>query len=252
MHNSTSLDSSYVIGQSKLHNFYSFAKKGFKDMTLICTKFDDDRIIIGADSCLNLNNGNKISIQKVFYNEQKSIIVAYAGDSSIIMNGKEIQINDLIGFHLNKNYASFSELKESLINDIILFLPGDKDALGQIIFAFVNNDKQMKLKGYEITRRAYTNISETKTISLIDSDSFFFDKERLWSCGSIDRETVNNEYMKVKYNYPNSPTELLIAETINSFAQNKDYETIGGQKYLVSIDTTSNITTYINGKEAEF
>lgn len=103
MYNSISMDSNYDICKTGLNdNNLSYSQKGNKEMTLICTKINNDEIIIAADSCLKMNNGNKINIQKIFYDKAKSLVIAYAGDSSVVMNGQNIKINNIIEHHLKK------------------------------------------------------------------------------------------------------------------------------------------------------
>ena len=76
MYNSISMDSNYDICKTGLNdNNLSYSQKGNKEMALICTKINNDEIIIAADSCLNMNNGNKINIQKIFYDKAKSLVI---------------------------------------------------------------------------------------------------------------------------------------------------------------------------------
>lgn len=254
MYNSISMDSNYDICKTGLNdNNLSYSQKGNKEMTLICTKINSDEIIIAADSCLNMNNGNKINIQKIFYDKAKSLVIAYAGDSSVVMNGQNIKINNIIEHHLKKNtYTDFNELRESIISDIICFLPGDKKALGQIIFAFLNSSSELKLKGYEIVREAYADIKNTKIYPIIDSDSFFFKKNELWSCGAINHQIVNTTFYKLKRECSDLGENEIIIKTIEEFSKNDDYEHIGGSTYVAILNNKGAIKTFIDGKEKEF
>lgn len=250
IYKSTSLTNQYIINQTRF-NHTSFEKKGFSEMTLICTKFTNNKIIIGVDSCLNLKNGNKSNIQKLFYNKSKSIIVAFAGDSSVIMNGKEMKINDIINFHLNKNYPSFADLKESLIHDIIEFLPIDKnETLGQIIFVYFDNEKP-NVKGYQV-KFENGNKQNAKIDLIVDSNSYFFNKKAIWSCGAINNTTVNNAFRELKLSLPHLEGKEIITKTMELFTKNDYYDFIGGDIYLATLDNCGNLTTYMNGIEAKW
>lgn len=124
--------------------------------------------------------------------------------------------------------------------------------MGQIIFAFLNSSNELKLKGYEIVREAYADIKNTKIYPIIDSDSFLFKKNELWSCGAINHQLVNTTFYKLKRECSDLGENEIIIKTIEEFSKNDDYEHIGGSTYVAILNNKGAIKTFIDGKEKEF
>ncbi|RGC87914.1 hypothetical protein [Thomasclavelia ramosa] len=108
------------------------------------------------------------------------------------------------------------------------------------------------MKGYEIVREAYADIKNTKIYPIIDSDSFFFKKNELWSCGAINHQIVNTTFYKLKRECSDLGENEIIIKTIEEFSKNDDYEHIGGSTYVAILNNKGAIKTFIDGKEKEF
>ena len=84
------LDRRFETGRKIYNSLVHITQNRYKEMRLICTKINNDEIIIAADSCLNMNNGNKINIQKIFYDKAKSLVIANAEDIKSDKGGGDI------------------------------------------------------------------------------------------------------------------------------------------------------------------
>lgn len=196
-------------------------------MTLIIIKETKNGIILAVDSQLNLNNGDTTNIQKLFTNDTQDIAIAYAGDSCVFYGTQQVMINDIIMHHINRHDTNNIEtLINNVINDVIRFLPGDKEAFGQVVFLY-KSERTPKLIVYEIYRKANAPLNDFKVMELVNNDSYFYDKSKVYCYGAVKNSKVQEIYDTLENN--TGSEQECVLETMRYFIENSEYPTIGGK-----------------------
>lgn len=222
----------------------SLIKEPRKDdpyMTLIIGYNIKDGFIIGADTCINYNDGRKDKIHKIIYDTQKKIAFACAGHSSVIYNAKSIKINDVINNAL-KHSQNYEELKELLFYDMNIFMPRDIDSHTEMIIARIENEEVL-VEGYQF--RAQRNSKEISINKYYDNRSCFQAKE-IVILGCVEKEKVLNVFENHKLSGKDK-----IFQTIKYFVDDKDCSSIGGDIHLIILNKDGNLQTFVNGIEKE-
>lgn len=199
-------------------------------MTLICGKYDKDSIILGCDSLVTTNTGRTYK-KKYFINKEYPLAVLYAGCSMIQQqNGKILYIGDVIQYDINKyNGQNIFEIKETLINDIIRFLPRNDDFFGQFLIAY-QADNQLKLEGYEVNVKKDSKIDEYNIFKNYDSNSYYFHPNEIASFGIVSSQEINQQYQLNKGN-----TKEKVRQLINHFIRDWDYSMVGGEAIIIEL-----------------
>lgn len=223
----------------------SIVKEERKDdpyMTLIIGCNTKDGFIIGADTCLNYNDGRKDKIHKIIYNTQKKIVFACAGHSSVIYNSQSIKINDVINSALEHS-QSYEELKELLFYDMNIFMPRDIDSHTEMIIARIENE-EVFVEGYQF--RAQRHSEKISINKYYDNRSCFQAKEPI-ILGCVEISTVLNVYQEHKLSVKDK-----IFQTIKYFVDDKKTPSIDGDVHLIILDKDGSLQTFVNGIEKDF
>lgn len=210
-------------------------KNGVNDMTLICVKYDDDKIIIHADSLVTQKSGNKF-YDKIFFQNDKPIIIAYSGFSEVNSAGQLIYVDKIIKHSIsNFNGENYESIKNTLTHDIGRFLPRDVDSFGQIIIGALI-DKKLRLEKIEIVAKAKTNIYNYSIFSIENSESYYFNKENIVVSGIINHNEVIN-----KYKYLAGSQEDKLHQIMQYYIKDTSYYNIGGYELSVTLNLDGQI-----------
>ena len=199
-------------------------------MTFICGKYSKDSIILGCDSLVTTKAGNVYN-RKYFINKKESLIVLYAGCSMIRQqNGNLLYIGDIIEYDINKyNGVNILEIKETLLNDIVRFLPRDDDFLGQILVAYQQNELLI-LEGYEINVKKSSRIDEYNIFKYYDSQSYYFHSDELVTFGIVSNQEANRQYQLME-----GVEREKIEQIITQYVRNSGYPTVGGKTTIIEL-----------------
>ena len=214
-----------------------------KNMSFNCLYMTDDYIIIGSDSRETLSSSfYNDSMQKTFINKEQKLVWSMTG----ICKYKNIDYIKLVNEVMN----SQAELR-------------DKCILIQHLLKYPTKDKSFSTSNIKIRFNLLVGVFENNnpkfySVEVINgkcsNTNGIYDKINYPFASGVHFEQCNYLNLKIMDNKIKDDCVLEFTKLISDVIEyDKDKtKTVGGDVYVAYMDRDGNITTYINGKEAEF